>query len=310
MELHAAIEGFWLAKRREFSVNTVNDYSLHFRRLQKYLGANREFESITTEEIHGFLNQCKTKFKLGPKTMSNVWTALSSLWTWAEMEPSLRSPHIIRGQVKRPQFRRPPIEPYSEAEVKALLEACDNMRVWIPAHQRYTVGGRKTVHRDRALIVTLLDTGVRASELANLLIGDYDSKSGRLHVRQGKGGKDRHVFLGQSGQRVLWRYLNTRKGTRAGDPLFATRENTPLNRGALLLLIKRLAERAQVPHADVHRFRHTFAVNFLRNGGNVLELQRLLGHEKLDTVNIYVRLAQSDLSEAQRVASPADRWRL
>ena len=84
----------------------------------------------------------------------------------------------------------------------------------------------------------------------------------------------------------------------------------PLNRGALLLLIKRLAERAQVPNADVHRFRHTFAVNFLRNGGNVLELQRLLGHEKLDTVNIYVRLAQSDLSAAQRIASPADKWRL
>jgi len=60
----------------------------------------------------------------------------------------------------------------------------------------------------------------------------------------------------------------------------------------------------------LHRFRHTFAYNFLRNGGNPIELQRLLGHEEMDTVNIYVNLAESDLQDAQRRASPANNWRL
>jgi hypothetical protein len=60
MELYAAIEGYWLAKRRELSVNTVNDYSLHFRRLQKYLGPNREFKLISTDEIHSFLSWMAT----------------------------------------------------------------------------------------------------------------------------------------------------------------------------------------------------------------------------------------------------------
>ena len=64
------------------------------------------------------------------------------------------------------------------------------------------------------------------------------------------------------------------------------------------------------PRPHLHRFRHTFAVQFLRNGGNVFELQRILGHERMDTLHIYVTLAQSDLAAAQRAHSPADNWRL
>ena len=59
-----------------------------------------------------------------------------------------------------------------------------------------------------------------------------------------------------------------------------------------------------------HRFRHTFAINYLRNGGDVLHLQAVLGHETMDTVRNYVRLAQIDLASAQQNASPADAWRL
>ncbi len=62
-------------------------------------------------------------------------------------------------------------------------------------------------------------------------------------------------------------------------------------------------------HSTVHKFRHTFAITFLRNGGSVLELQRMLGHERLDTVRIYASLAEADLQEAQKRASPADNWK-
>lgn len=71
-----------------------------------------------------------------------------------------------------------------------------------------------------------------------------------------------------------------------------------------------LADRAGVRNASVHRFRHTFAVGFLRNGGNVFALQEILGHARIDTVKIYVRLAERDLADAQRRASPVDNWRL
>lgn len=75
-------------------------------------------------------------------------------------------------------------------------------------------------------------------------------------------------------------------------------------------MITATARRAGVSHANVHRFRHTFAITFLRNGGNVLTLQKLMGHEKMDTLRVYVELAQMDLQKAQQLASPADRWGL
>lgn len=75
-------------------------------------------------------------------------------------------------------------------------------------------------------------------------------------------------------------------------------------------MLAAVARNADVQKVHPHRFRHTFAITFLRNGGNVLALQRLLGHERLDTVNIYVKLAQTDLATAHRSASPADTWKL
>ena len=75
-------------------------------------------------------------------------------------------------------------------------------------------------------------------------------------------------------------------------------------------MIMRCAQRGGVERATVHRFRHTFAINFLRNGGSVLELQHMLGHARLDTIRIYATLAESDLREAQKRASPADKWNL
>src|SRR5690606_25728239 len=112
--------------------------------------------------------------------------------------------------------------------------------------------------------------------------------SGKLTIRHGKGNKRRYVFLGQSARQIVWRYLATRKRQRPNDPLFATRIGTPIDRYALLNMVSRTAARAGVSGANVHKFRHTFAITFLRNGGNVLQLQKLLGHERMETLRIYV----------------------
>jgi site-specific recombinase XerD len=96
----------------------------------------------------------------------------------------------------------------------------------------------------------------------------------------------------------------------ADQPLFATKNGLALDRNNVRHLVGRAGERAGVENVHPHRFRHTFAVEFLRNGGNVFELQMALGHETLDMVRNYAELAQIDLNKAMRKASPADRWRL
>ncbi|MCC6457852.1 MAG: tyrosine-type recombinase/integrase [Caldilineaceae bacterium] len=307
IDFPTALEGYWLARRRDFSQNTINDYTLTFKRFAKHLGS-QPISEVTPSDIHAFLNAVKKRHKLADKTMANIWAALSSFFTWAETE--LKVSHPIRGVVSRPEFHRVEIEPYTRSEIMAMLTATEQSASWRTRNGRRISSQRPTALRDKTILIMLVDTGLRASELCDLLVRDYEQESGRLLVRHGKGNKKRTLYLGQAGQKYLWRYLTGRGSIRANDPLFITRVGTALDRTELLNMITGTAARAGVSHANVHRFRHTFAITFLRNGGNVLELQKMLGHERMETVRIYAELASMDLSNAQAAASPADNWGL
>lgn len=308
MLLTKVLDGYWLEKKRNVSPHTKRDYDLTFRRLCDFVGIDAHIEHINTGVIRAFLNHLADEFELSAKSQSNAWTALSSLWTWAAVE--LDIPHAIRGRVKRPQYRRPQIETYTQTEVQAMLNSLDYAAPWLSPHGREIRESRPTAIRDRAILITLVDTGLRASELCALKLVNYNDKSGQLSIKQGKGKKDRLVYASESARKAIWRYLATRPEIKPTDPLFATRTNTHLDRYALGNLITGAARRAGVAKATVHRFRHTFAVNFLRNGGNVVALQELLGHERLETIRIYVKLAAVDLENEQAKASVADAWRL
>jgi len=119
------------------------------------------------------------------------------------------------------------------------------------------------------------------------------------------------VYLGKVARRALWRYLAEREdGEGPNAPLFAVTGDRKFKPDSLRLLIKRIAERAGVKNAYPHKFRHTFAITYLRSGGDIFTLQEMLGHGSLDMVRHYARVAQVDVEQAHRKASPADNWRL
>jgi site-specific recombinase XerD len=128
MLLPNALDGYWLKKRRDLSPHTVRDYQLTCRRLVEYAGADAHIDHINTGVIRAFLNHLLDEYELSEKTICNAWTALSSLWTWAEVE--LNIAHVIRGRIKRPKYRRPQIETYSQVEAQAMLNACDHADDW------------------------------------------------------------------------------------------------------------------------------------------------------------------------------------
>ena len=293
------------------------------------MGPEREFEKVTTADVNRFLNHLQEDLGLSSKTVLNAWTSLSSLWTWAENETGTK--HVMRGKIKRPVYRRPQVEPFTEDEVRKLLDALEHMQAWDRAHAVHVQGERPTAVRDRAMLLMMLDCGLRVSELTGLDVSDYDPKRGQITIRHGKGDKKRVISIANTARQAMWKYLKGRAKpdpstphrqtnasaplrmtvTGAEEPLFVSSSTGGrLDRTAVRAIVMRAGARAGVAKAHPHRFRHTFAVNFLRNGGNPLALQDILGHEKLDTVRIYVKLAEMDLVKAQLGASPADRWAL
>ena len=192
---------------------------------------------------------------------------------------------LVLAPVPAPKANHAEVNPFTQEEVQAILQAADRLR-------------------DRTLLLFLLDTGIRSSELCGLKITDVDLNTGKVFVK-GKGKKERYCYLGAMARRSLWKYLAERD---SGEPLFTTRGDRPFTVFWLRGLVVKIAKRAGIAKAHPHRFRHTFAVQFLRNGGDIFALQILLGHSSLEMVRHYARLAAADAEVAHRRASPADNW--
>lgn len=303
--LSRAIEGYFItANARRLSPHTLRDYDNTFRKLEEFLGRDPPLASITPADIRGFLGSLNG---LSAKTVRNYHTGLSALWTWA-LKEGLVKQHIVRA-VNPPKPEKRAMLPYTEQEIRAMLAACEQTRSYARPGKRRCRNARPTAARDRAIIAFLVDTGVRASELCNLRVRDV-KLANRQALVMGKGSKERLVEFSPNTAKHLWRYLATREEPEDHSHFFASLDGQSLSRYALRRVILNIGSRAGVPDATVHRFRHTFAIQFLRNQGNIFALQRMLGHSTLEMVNRYLKIAQADLKRAHQTASPLANWGL
>jgi integrase/recombinase XerD len=255
----------------------------------------------------------KTGQPLSATSVHNVWISLSAFYRWASTELGIENPML---QVAAPKFVVKPVEPFTREEVAALLKACTVSREVRPTDRRAFVTRPYEADRNQAIILVLLDTGLRAGELCALNIGDYVEQTGKLEVKHGRSGrskdrKGRLVYLGKAPRRTVWRYLAKREDRTDPDaPMFLGQHNRRMDRDVLRQVVNKIGRRAQVKHTHPHRFRHTFAITYLRAGGDVFTLQALLGHSTLTMVEHYAQVAVLDVEKAHRKASPADSWYL
>ena len=157
----------------------------------------------------------------------------------------------------------------------------------------------------------MLDTGIRLNELLEMRLPNLDVELGRAKVL-GKGAKERYVYFGKTTKRALWRYISlSRAEPKSGkDNVFLSEDGWPITTRYLAHILNKVAKAGGVLKVHPHRFRRTAAIQFLRNGGSIFALQKLLGHETLEMVRHYVDLASDDVSTAHQQASPVDGWRL
>lgn len=306
MKISQVVKLFWLDKKLEFSPNTVKTYTYTFNYLINFL-KDCEFEKITVTEIKEFVLYLQEERELSKRSLFDSVSRISSLWTFASSE--FKIPHIFAEKKITIKFTEPIIEPYSKIEIEKLIHFSEYKLDYKTKTGKKVRSKRYTHLLDKAIILTLLDSGVRVTELCNFVVSDYDKESGRLLVRTAKNNKQRFVIVGLMAQKAIYKYCSSRVDIKQNEPLFATMNNSHFDKNNIRHKLDAISKAANVTNVHPHRFRHTFAIQFLRNGGNVFVLKELLGHSTLEMVKHYARIAQTDIDSATKY-SIADNWKI
>ncbi len=166
-------------------------------------------------------------------------------------------------------------------------------------------------YRNLAIILLLLDSGIRVSELVNIEIDDVNLAEGHIKIRIAKGSKQRFVPIGSLVQKTLWKYVNQYRPepiTERVTRLFLSQYGIPLTKSGIQQMLRRYGKRAGISgvRCSPHVFRHSFAKNYLLNGGDIFSLQKILGHSSLASVRIYLNLFITDIKNQHKRFSPVD----
>jgi len=168
--------------------------------------------------------------------------------------------------------------------------------------------------RDRAILETFYSTGLRRMELANLGLYDLDAERGTLTIRQGKGKKDRVVPIGERAVAWVEKYRQEVRPELVSGPnpgtLFLNELGESIGLDWLSIMVRRYVERARLGKSgSCHLFRHTLATVMLEGGADVRYIQEMLGHERLDTTQVYTQVSIRALKAIHNATHPAAKLR-
>jgi len=295
---HANIESLGRSWQRSLraenkSPKTVQTYREAVEAFDGFLaaqGITMAASQLTREHVEMFITDQLARWK--PATASVRFRALQQFFQWTLEEGELKQSPMAR--------MRPPIVPVEpppvlgEEQLGRLLRACD--------------GGTFQARRDRALILLLLDTGMRRGELAGLKVDDIDLER-NLAVVLGKGRRPRACPFGRKTAQALDRYLRLRATHRATDSsaLWLGKAGLLTSNG-VYQVVRDVATRAGLPDVYPHQLRHSFAHAWLSNGGSETDLMQLTGWKSRTMLQRYGASAAAERArEAHKRLSPGDR---
>lgn len=294
------------------SPRTIEWYSRVIQYLTQYLerqGYRTQLGEVNIHVVREFILYLQTKTKwshhpffpsptgnLAAISVQTYVRGLRAFFGWLHKEGYTEENMLA--DLKPPKAPQKMVEVLKENEISKILSCLDSK----------TASGC----RDTAIVIMMLDTGLRLSELTNLKMENTHIEESYVKL-MGKGSKERIVPIGGVAQKVLLRYVfhfRTEPLYSNEDNLFLTLEGRPLSSNAVRLILSRLGEKSGVKRFHAHLCRHTFATSYLINGGDVFSLQQILGHTSLEMVRRYVTLASSQVRVQHRKFSPMDRMNL
>lgn len=252
---------------------TIDAYSRAVRRITQYF--DQVPDTLTTAHLKQYFNSLIqthswSTVKLDRNGLQFFYRyTLNKQWQWLSI-------------VKPPQVKRIP-DILTPTQLSNLINKTKQLRYQV-------------------FFITLYSMGLRLSEALNLTVFDIDAAQMQLHVRDGKGGKDRLVPLPQQTLLALRGYWKTHRNERLIFPGAHTKNNTPMDKGSVQKALKRVLQDCRIKkNISPHSLRHCFATHLLEQGLDMRSLQQLMGHASINTTARYTQLTkikQGDMSHA------------
>jgi len=310
-DLSRLVDGYKLAARaRNLSPNTIDIVVRSVGFLRDFLagqGLSTDVWHIGKGEIVAFILDLQERHRYAghPLTpaqdrnpsanaVNGYVRGVSAFFTW------LATSRIIEvnpfDEVPIPRGEQKVIQVFSKEQLEQMLDAIETSTA--------------TGQRDHAMLLLLIDTGIRSGELRDLRLGDVDLEQRFLTVT-GKGRVQRMVPFAHRAQDALWRYINFNRPEPAlprYDHVFLTEAGCPFSKDGLLRIVRKRGQKAGISgiRLSPHTFRHTMSVMYLKSGGPSQTLQGLLGHASAASTKRYVNMSGVDMAEIHERCSPAD----
>jgi site-specific recombinase XerD len=261
-----------------FEIDAVRSYILYLKKKPKFQGHVCSSSQSTL---------------LSPRTVQGHVRALKAFSSWLYIEG-----YTIENRLQNLKLPKAPstiIEPLTPGEIEKIIASID---------KKSSSGAR-----NHTLFITLLDTGLRASEAAGITLSNLNLADGFVKV-MGKGAKERIVPIGKHVRMVLFSYIDKVR-PKPTDPdcnnLFLSSTGKPITVNTVKLMFSRLAQASGVKRLHAHLCRHTFATNYLLNGGDIFSLKEILGHGTFEMVNHYLHFTSSQITSQHHKYSPMDK---
>ena len=266
------------------SDKTIKQYAYQLKKIFEKIG--KPAEEVTTNDLRVYFAKRELDDHISDVSRQNERRVLSSFYLWLQdegivpMNPVRKFPNIKTRKKKK--------EAFSDMDVEKIRSSVKS-------------------ERQAAMIEILLSTGCRVSELCGIRVDELDGDSVVVH---GKGNKDRTCYLTARSQIAIKNYMQTdffKKRYKAGCPYLFGRKNIteetvmkPLEKNAVETSVKEIGKRAGVAKVHPHRFRRTCATMALKRGMPIEQVSKMLGHESIETTQIYLDLDEESLKNAHK----------
>jgi integrase/recombinase XerC len=288
-----------LSVERSLATRTIHEYehdlAIFFTYLQPLLDDGLTLAGLDTRTVREFLTHLKRERDYSASAMNRKIATLKGYFRYLEAESYLAVSPMQR--IKSAKEARLLPKVLSENEVENLLKASEQPR---PNSENPELAAR-----DHAIMELFYAAGLRLSELVGLDLGDIDRA--RLSMRViGKGNKERVVFINQAALQAVDDYLRVRPSVKT-PALFLNRFHNRLSQRAIQIMFASTLERSSVTRrASPHTLRHSFATHMLEGGSDLVTIKELLGHESLQTTQIYTNISRAKMRDVYDDSHPRD----